>query len=99
MEGYYSNGISLTAATIQKAINSLENNKNNSCLTSYGDGIKTNMKESNKTRFQINFTKTVVTEYYYDILAESEEDALKKIEQGTCCNDIKTVSEIIVRNK
>lgn len=40
------------------------------------------MKESNKTKFKIVFQETTVRNYIYDVLAESEADAVDKIGKG-----------------
>jgi len=87
----------LTYAILNNAYMTLASNG------SYGIGLSNklnnNMKETKKTKFEITFQKTVVTEYYYTLLAESKEDALKKISDGGCSNDSEIISEEVVEVK
>lgn len=53
------------------------------------------MKETNLKNFTIVFEKTEVKKFTYKLMAENEEDAKKKIEDGWMRNDEETVSIVI----
>ena len=56
------------------------------------------MKETKKTKFKLVYQETKVTETTFGILAESLEDAKKKVEEGDCASVVETVSvEVILK--
>ena len=56
------------------------------------------MKETKKTKFKLVYQETKVIETTFDILAESLEDAKKKVEEGDCASVVETVSvEVILK--
>lgn len=50
------------------------------------------MKQEKLTKYTIVFLETVVREHKYEMLAESKEDAIKKISDGGISSDVYTVS-------
>lgn len=58
------------------------------------------MKEQKLTKFKVVFQETTVKNYTYNILAESQEDAVKRIESSCVNNSGETVSvELVILNK
>lgn len=59
-----------------------------------GDIINNNeqMKEEKLTKHKIVFQETTTREYTYNVLAETKQEALNKIEKGGERNDSSTIS-------
>lgn len=90
----------LNSNMLNQAYYTLTNNWCGNYGIGLSDKLNNKMKEQKLTNQKVVFTKTIVTEITYEFLAESHEDAIKKINEGEITtNTSKTISVDIVEVK